>query len=73
MRGKVRQGLAQRFLIPSGDGDALEMPFERVRGRVDSRGVVVDGKLLTWREFIGLMTPYEGWEFELRLPLEPDW
>ena len=71
LRGKVRQGLAQRFLIK--DGATIEMPFERIRGRIDSEGVVVDGRLVTWDEFLELLHPYEGWEFDLRIPLDPDW
>ena len=71
LRGKVRQGLGQRFLIKEGSG--FEMPFERIRGRIDSDGVVVDGQLLTWDELLELLQPYEGWEFDLRIPLEPDW
>jgi hypothetical protein len=71
LRIKVRQGLAQRFLIK--EGSAMEMPFERIRGRIDAEGVVVDGQLLTWDEFLQLLQPYEGWEFDLRIPLEPDW
>ncbi|MDO8278341.1 MAG: hypothetical protein Q7T63_09465, partial [Burkholderiaceae bacterium] len=71
LRGKVRQGLAQRFLIK--DGATIEMPFERIRGRIDSEGVVVDGRLVTRDEFLELLQPYEGWEFDLRIPLEPDW
>ena len=65
------RGLAQRFLIK--DGATIEMPFERIRGRIDSEGVVVDGRLVTWDEFLELLQPYEGWEFDLRIPLEPDW
>ncbi len=71
LRGKVRQGLAQRFLIK--DGAKIEMPFERIRGRIDSEGVVVHGRLVTWDEYLELLQPYEGWEFDLRIPLEPDW
>ncbi len=71
LRGKVRQGLAQRFLIK--DGAKVEMPFECIRSRVDCEGVVVDGRLVTWDEFLELLQPYEGWEFDLRIPLEPDW
>jgi hypothetical protein len=39
LRIKVRQGLAQRFLIKK--GSTMEMPFERIRGRIDAEGVVV--------------------------------
>ena len=45
----------------------------RVFGFIDSEGVVVDGRLVTWDEFLELLQPYEGWEFDLRIPLEPDW
>lgn len=51
----------------------MEMPFERIRGRIDAEGVVVDGLLLTWYESLELRQPYEGWEFDLRIPLESDW
>lgn len=71
LRGKVRQGLAQRFLIKV--GATVEMPFERVRGRIDSEGVVVDGQLVNWDEFIKLLLTHEGWDFDLRIPFEPDW
>lgn len=71
LRSKVWQGLAQRFLI--NDGTVVQLPFERIRGRISYDGVVVDGRLLSWDEFLKLLQPYEGWEFELRIPLEPDW
>ena len=71
LRGKVHQGLAQRFLIK--DGATVEMPFERLRGRIDSEGVVVDGQLVNWDEFIELLLTHEDWEFDLRIPFEPDW
>ncbi len=67
----MRQGLAQRFLIR--EGHSLEMPFERLRGRIDSEGVIVDGVLLTWEDFIELIRVSEGFEFELHIPLEPAW
>jgi len=51
LRIKVRQGLAQRFLIK--ERSAMQMPFERIRGRIDAEGVVVDGQLLNWDEFFG--------------------
>ena len=38
VRSKVRQGLAQRFLIK--DGATVEMPFERLRDRIDSEWVM---------------------------------
>jgi hypothetical protein len=72
LRAKVRQGIAQRFLIEEGP-QKFEMPFERIRGRIDSEGVVVDGRLVRWDDFLALLSPYEGWEFDLRIPLEPDW
>ena len=68
LRGKIRAGLAQRFLIH--DGEALDMPLERLCGRIDCDGVVVDGRLLDWAALQSLLQTYEGWEFELRIPFE---
>ena len=70
LRGKVRAGLAQRFLI-SHEG-VQEMPLERLAGRIDREGVVVDGQLLDWSALQELLSPYAGWEFELKIPLEPE-
>ncbi len=49
------------------------MPLERVRGRIDSEGVVIDGNLMTWDDFIELMQTHEGFEFELHIPFESPW
>lgn len=70
LRGKVRAGLAQRFLIRH-EG-VLEMPLERLAGRIDDEGVVVEGQLLDWSALQELLSPYAGWEFELRIPFEPE-
>lgn len=70
LRGKVRAGLAQRFLIRH-EGE-LEMPLERLAGRIDREGVVVDGQLMDWSALQELLSPYEGWEFELKIPFEPE-
>lgn len=70
LRGAVRAGIAQRFLIQNGND--REMPFERLCGRIDSEGVVVDGQLLDWAALQRLLSEYEGWDFELRIPFEPD-
>lgn len=68
LRGKIRAGLAQRFLIA--DGQELDMPLERLCGHIDSGGVVVDGKLLDWDALRSLLQTYEGWDFDLRIPSE---
>lgn len=70
LRAKVRAGLAQRFLIRH-EGEP-EMPLERLAGRIDHEGVVVDGQLLDWSALQALLSPYAGWEFELRVPFEPE-
>jgi len=68
LRGSIRAGLAQRFLIA--DGEHLDMPLERLCGRVDREGVVVDGRLLDWEALRSLLEPYEGSDFELHIPFE---
>ncbi len=70
LRGKVQAGLAQRFLIRH-EG-VLEMPLERLKGRIDCDGVVVDGQLLDWSALQTLLSTDEGWEFELKIPFEPE-
>jgi hypothetical protein len=70
LRGKVQAGLAQRFLIRH-EG-VLEMPLERLKGRIDCDGVVVDGQLLDWSALQKLLSAYEGWEFELKIPFESE-
>ena len=70
LRGIVRAGLAQRYLIRH-DG-VLEMPLDRLKGRIDCEGVVVDGQLLDWSALQTLLSSYEGWEFELKIPFEPE-
>jgi hypothetical protein len=70
LSGAVRAGIAQRFLIKNGND--REMPFERMCGRIDAEGLVVDGKLLSWAALQRLLSEYEGWDFELRIPFEPD-
>jgi hypothetical protein len=70
LRGKVQAGLAQRFLI-SHEG-VLEMPQERLSGRISREGVVVDGQLMDWSALQDFLSAYEGWEFELRIPLETE-
>lgn len=70
LRGKVQAGIAQRYLIRH-EG-VLEMPQERLAGRISREGVVVDGQLLDWAGLQDLLGPYEGWEFELKIPFEPE-
>ncbi len=70
LRGTVRAGLAQRYLIRH--EDVLEMPLDRLKGRIDYDGVVVDGKLLDWSALQSLLSTYEGWDFELKIPFESE-
>jgi hypothetical protein len=44
LRIKLRQALAQRFL--NKEGPAMELAYERIRGRIDAEGIVVDVQLL---------------------------
>lgn len=68
LRGKIRAGLAQRFLVAN--GDQLDMTQERLCGSIDSDGIVVDGQLLDWASLSSLLQTYEGWDIELRIPFE---
>ena len=68
LRQTVRAGLAQRYLIR--DGTHLDLPLERMCGRIDSDGLVVDGELIDWAALRQLLSEYEGWDFELDIPLE---
>lgn len=46
------------------------MPLERLCGRIDLEGIVVDGRLLDWEALRTLLKPYECWDFELHIPFE---
>ena len=72
LRQRVQAGIALRYLIDDG-GAGPALPFERVRGHIDAGGVVIDGRLIPWNEFSQLLASHEGWEFDLRIPGEPDW
>lgn len=49
------------------------LPGARCRmqnGSIDCEGLVVDGQLLDGSSLQALFSEYEGWEFELNIPLE---
>ncbi len=54
-------------------GRAHEVTADRVRGRIAMDGMVIDGKLLDWAGLQALLSMHEGWDFELRIPFEPEW
>lgn len=72
MRSIPHNGHARIYLIQA-DSAGAQMPFERMRGRIEAGAVVVDDKLIQWDEFNRLLESHEGWEFDLRIPSEPDW
>lgn len=70
VRGQIEAGISQRYLI-NHDGE-LKLPQQRLRGRIDAQGLVVDGELLDWEALARLLSIHEGFEFELAIPFEPD-
>jgi hypothetical protein len=65
LRKRIRKLLSIRHLSQQ-DG-RLSMTHDRLRGRVDYGGVVVDGIFLTFDQFTELIQSYEGLQFDLKI------
>ena len=63
---KVRSALATRCLEPSLPDGVPSLLAHAASGRVVSGGVVIDGKVIYWPEFIKMAAAYEGWEFTIQ-------
>lgn len=48
------------------EAGTLSLTHDRLRGRIDSEGVVVDGRFLCFDQLAELMQSYEGFQFDLR-------
>ena len=65
LRKRIRTLLSVRHLVEE-DG-RLSLTHDRMRGRIDYGGVVVDGIFLTFDQFVGLLHTYEGFQFDLKI------
>lgn len=65
LRKRIRKLLAVRHLVEE-DG-RLSLTHDRLRGRIDDGGVVVDGIFLTFDRFAELLQTHEGFQFDLKV------
>src|SRR6056297_1095663 len=64
LRRKIRKLISVRHLIE--EAGTLSLTHDRLRGRVDSDGVVVDGRFLCFDQLAVLMQSFQGFQFDLR-------
>ena len=65
LRKRIPKLLSVRHLVKR-DG-RLSMTHDRLRGRISSGGVVVDGIFLTFDQLADLVQTYEGFQFDLKI------
>ena len=65
LRKRIRKLLSVGHLIEH-DG-RLSLTHDRLRGRIDYGGVVVDGISLTFDQLAELIQTYEGFQFDLKI------
>jgi hypothetical protein len=65
LRKRIRKLLSVRHLIEQ--NGRLSLTHDRLRGRIDYGGVVVDGIFLTFDQLAELLQAYEGFEFDLKI------
>ena len=65
LRKRIRKLLSVRHLVEQ-DG-RLSLTHDRLRGRIDYGGVVVDGIFLTFDQLAELIQTYEGFQFDLKI------
>ena len=65
LRKRIPKLLSVRHLVKR-EG-RLSMTHDRLRGRISSGGVVVDGIFLTFDELAELIQTYEGFQFDLKI------
>jgi hypothetical protein len=64
LRTKIPKVLSVRHLIQ--EQGSLQPGHDRLRGRITSGGVVIDGRFLTFLQLEEMMQTYEGFQFDLR-------
>jgi hypothetical protein len=65
LRRRIRKLLSVRHLLEK-DGE-LSLTHDRLRGRISSGGIVVDGIFLTFDQLADLVQTYEGFQFDLKI------
>lgn len=65
LRKRIPKLLSIRHLVKR--GGRLSLTHDRLRGRVSSGGVVVDGIFLTFEQLADLVQTYEGFQFDLKI------
>ena len=65
LRWRIRKMLSTRHLIKQDGRQSLT--HDRLRGRISSGGVVVDGIFLTFEQLAELVQTYEGFQFDLKI------
>ena len=65
LRKTIRKMLSVRHLVEQ-DG-RMSLTHDRLRGRIDYGGVVVDGVFLPFDRLCELIQPYEGFRFDLKI------
>jgi hypothetical protein len=65
LRKRIPKLLSVRHLVER-EG-RLSLTHDRLRGRIASGGVVVDGIFLTFDQLVELVQTYEGFQFDLKI------
>ncbi len=65
LRGKIREGLATRYL--SREHGTLSLGHNKLKGRVGYEGIVVDGEFISFEMFCAILDAYEGFNISLEI------
>lgn len=65
LRSKIRKGSSTSYL--TFERGKRSPSRDELQGRIGSRGVVVDGELVPFKEFVDMLQTYEGWQFSLSI------
>lgn len=66
LRRKIRNGISRRYLAEDKDR-GLVMLTGTLRGIVDSNGLNVDGRTLTFAQLQSELSSVDGWAIEIRI------
>jgi hypothetical protein len=65
LRQKIQRELSTRYL--RSHGERLHLSHEMMKGRITYGGVAVDGRFVSFDEFVDLFQTYEGFHFSLEI------